>query len=381
MQHTGEQKSKSISSTADGPIVFIINSFYPGGAERLVIDDTHEMLRRGMDVRIITLRREKESASFAPSLHISPERWSILSFRNLFDIAAFIRLVRLLCLWHPRAVITHLWLANTVGRIAARIARVPRIISFEHNVYDTLKSSRHFFTDRLLARISHCIVAVSETVKTSLCAHGIAAESTVVVPNGIDLAPYRTVSRSAARKKFSIPEDAFVFLFIGRFIYQKGLDVLIDAFAQLQGGLLFLVGDGPERTALERQAKIRGVASCVRFFGFHNTTSDVAEFFASADCFVLPSRWEGLPIVLIEALAAGRALITSDIPSIREVVTPDTHAILFPPENSGALTAAMRRMLQDTRLRQKLEVANLVRANDFSIELHVQRLMQLIRGA
>ena len=126
----------------NSPIVIIVNALYPGGAERLIIDSIHEMATRGIDVRLITVRPEKPSMTFAGELHISPGHLVVVPFRSVLDLPAMLRLVVALRRIKPRTVITHLWLANTVGRIAAFIARVPRVFTFEHNVYDSIKSPR-----------------------------------------------------------------------------------------------------------------------------------------------------------------------------------------------------------------------------------------------
>src|SRR4051812_25603422 len=123
-------------------VLIIINNLGVGGAERLVVDSINEMLRRGIEVRLVTFAPEKEGASLRSQCQILPNDWTVLEFRNFFKIGSWLKLIALIRAYKPDVVYTHLWYANTIGRIAARISRVPRNIQFEHNVYDALKSRK-----------------------------------------------------------------------------------------------------------------------------------------------------------------------------------------------------------------------------------------------
>ena len=125
---------------ANGPLVFIINSLYGAGAERMLVDDINELLKRGIDVRLITLRPEKERATLMRECRLPEGRLAKIYFSGWFDLYAWFSLIRQLKVWRPRAVVTHLWFANAIGRVASGLARVPVIISFEHNIYDKVKN-------------------------------------------------------------------------------------------------------------------------------------------------------------------------------------------------------------------------------------------------
>jgi len=359
----------------NSPIVIIVNALYPGGAERLIIDSIHEMATRGIDVRLITVRPEKPSMTFAGELHISPGHLVVVPFRSVLDLPAMLRLVVALRRIKPRTVITHLWLANTVGRIAAFIARVPRVFTFEHNVYDSIKSPRHFFVDRVLARFTDRILAPSLAIKNSAIRHGIHPEKISVVHGGFNFGLYRATSKDAARKKYRINPAEFVFLFLGRLIYQKGVDVLLSAFAQIDGGKLFIVGGGEKQKELEAMAKNLGIQHRVYFTGF---CKDISEFYALADCFVLPSRWEGLPISIAEAMVAGLPVIATKTDGNSEGVRDGINGLLVEPENPKTLALAMQRMREDTTLREKLVRQGLQDAEEFNITRHVDRLLKAI---
>ena len=364
-----------MNERSTGPVVIIINSLYPGGAERLVIDSMHEMAARGIDVRLITLRPEKSGMSFAGELQMDSSRWTVVPFRRVFDVFAMLKLAATLMRIKPRVVITHLWLANTVGRIAARIAGVAKIITFEHNVYDSIKSPRHFFIDRLLAKFTHRILAPSLAIKKSAERHGINPKKVSVVRGGFNFGLYRAASRDETRKKYGLAPEEFIYLFLGRLVYQKGVDILLSAFAQVDGGKLFIVGGGEKRGELEATAGKLKIQNRVHFTGF---CADISEFYALADCFVLPSRWEGLPISIAEAMVAGLPVIATKTDGNMEGVRDGINGLLVEPGDPKALALAMQHIRDNKALREKLVRQGLQDAKEFNITRHVDRLLKAI---
>jgi len=273
-------------------------------------------------------------------LEIPTSHVTCVAFRSTYDIAAYARLVGIVRQMRPRAVITHLWFANTVGRIAAFLARVPIVCSYEHNIYDTVKARRQFGVDRILQHVSTHIVAVSQAAKESLARHGIRPSKISVVHNGIDTKSYEfsPKKRASMRNSLGVDADQYIFLFVGRLIRQKGVDVLLEAFQGTSTGVLYIVGEGDDRKMLEHRAEALGLSDRVRFLG---TRDDIPALMSAADCFVLPSRWEGLGTVLLEARMSGLRIITSDLPAAREVFAGSSDAVLVPAEDPDALKKAM----------------------------------------
>jgi glycogen(starch) synthase len=158
---------------------------------------------------------------------------------------------------------------------------------------------------------------------------------------------------------------------IGRFVPQKGFDVLLRAFAMtVRGGNethdLLLAGDGYERDDLERLSGELGISSRVRFLG-NVPHADAIHLFAGCSFCVLPSRsHEGLPVVSLEAMAAGKAVIASHVGGISEAVVDGRTGMLVPPEDASALSEAMTRLLSDVKLRERLGEEGCVRVQGFS---------------
>ncbi|PIR44957.1 MAG: hypothetical protein COV10_01995 [Candidatus Vogelbacteria bacterium CG10_big_fil_rev_8_21_14_0_10_51_16] len=357
-------------------ILIIINNLGIGGAERLVAGDINEMLRMGIDVSLVTLVPEPPK-SFASVLHLKLDRFRCIHFKHFLDIPAWFKLGRFIRVSKPNLVITHLWFANTIGRIAAKIAGAKNVVSFEHNVYDTVKTGKMFFVDRCLQFLSNKIIAVSDAVKESLVRHAICESKIEVLCNGIDTKPFSvTCDRLKIRREYGVPENVFLYLFIGRLIHQKAVDILIEAFKRIEtDACLLIVGQGKDRDMLEELVKKLGLQKRVIFAGIRN---DVPQLLMSSDCFVLPSRHEGLPMVLIEALAAGAATIVSDFASAGEVVTHEKNGLILPREDVDALAHAMMRIKNDANLRESLILESKRSAERFSISNHVEALARYI---
>lgn len=138
---------------------------------------------------------------------------------------------------------------------------------------------------------------------------------------------------------------------VARLTGQKGIDVLIRALPDVPGATLVVVGDGPARGDLEGLAADVGVGDRVRFTGW---SSHAAALLASFDAFCLPSRFEGLPLAIMEAMHAGVPVVATDVGSVREAVLPGVTGLLVPPDDVGALAAALRTLLDDPALSERL---------------------------
>ncbi len=200
---------------------------------------------------------------------------------------------------------------------------------------------------RASARVD-AVVCVSEDVRRAAGAVIGAADRKVHVignaPSALKLADARRAG--AVRGALGIPPDAGVILFVGRLSAEKGCDRLIAAAPAVLSAApatVFLVaGSGPEEAALHEQASRAGVADRVRFLGARD---DVGDLLAAADVFCLPSRRDAMSLALLEAMAAGRAVVASDIAGNRQLVTAGRTGVLVRPDDDGALAAALLRLL------------------------------------
>lgn len=341
----------------------------------MVVGEARELAERGYAVTVITCAPEREHSLTALLPADCTHR--LVPFRSLLDPRALFALGRLFRHEQPDIIITQLWFANTVGRIAALLAgKTDRVLAVEQNVYDRVKSRKQYWMDRLLQHACARVIAISNSVHDSLIRHGIRADRIAIVHNAIDLARFTEAPRANIRNERTI-DNAFIYLSVGRIVPQKGVDILLASFAKQERGVLIIAGDGEERAAREAQAASLGISERVHFLGVR---SDIPNLMKAADCFVLASRWEGFGIVFAEALASGLPVVATSVDGIREVVDPES-GILVPPEDSDALAEAMRSMREDDKLRARLAAHAPVRARQFSITEHVDRILAVINRA
>ena len=214
------------------------------------------------------------------------------------------------------------------------------------------KRAAHRGLYRLGARTVDAFIAVSADVGEAVReAYRPPARRLAVIPNGVDVDRYGgEVDRSAVRAELGIADDAPVAIVVAKLMQQKGHSVLLDALpavlARVPRLQVVLVGDGELRPELEAQANRMGLGSAVHFIG---NRSDIPVLLGASDLFVLPSRWEGLPMALLEAMAAGLPLVASSVSGTREVVEHGTSGLLVPPEDGAALADAMLAVLSDPR--------------------------------
>jgi glycosyltransferase involved in cell wall biosynthesis len=271
---------------------------------------------------------------------------------------------------------THLFGSNTLGRLLGRLAGVPVVIAHEH--WST-KASREVWVDRALYRLSDRILVPSAASKEMVMrTERIPAGRIDVVYNGVDTAIFaHSEKREEVRSELHIPADAILLGIVGRLSEEKGgVDFLIRAVARLcktkPNLRLLVVGDGPLRGNLEALAAESAPGGAIIFTG---TRNDVAHLLSAMDLFVLPSLNEALPIVVLEAMAAGLPVIATRVGGVPEIVDHEKTGLLVEPGSEGALYSALEHLICDADLREHLARAGRARvASDFTIERMVERI-------
>jgi glycosyltransferase involved in cell wall biosynthesis len=277
-------------------------------------------------------------------------------------------LVRELRRGRPDVFHAHLsWpLAARPALAAAIAARVPAVVATFHLFPPGPLGRTAALQGRLLSRGVGRAIAVSDGVAQSLVRVLRWPEKRIeVIRNGVVLERFR-------RERGARSTGEFVFLTVARLDRQKGIDVLLRAAALVAGVRFSIAGAGEERETLERQADALGVGDRVTFLGRRD---DVPALLGASDAFVLPSRFEGTPLALLEAMAAGKPIVASAIPGIDEVVADGATALLAPPDDPEALARALRRIVAEPQLRDSLAAAARARAErEFSAARGTQRV-------
>lgn len=248
--------------------------------------------------------------------------------------------------------------------------RASRWTPFQRWIYKRVEAQlNHHFTERVLY-VSSC--AYQEALQEGIAPQGRAE----VIENGVDLARYSDPGdASLIRDRFKVAPDVPVICFVGRLTEQKGPDLLIKAASQLRDRSrdfqLWLVGDGPLQTALESHVRKLGLEGVVRFLGYRK---DVPELLAASDLFVLPSRYEAMSISLLEAMAAGKPCVVTDVGDNARLIEQGSEGLVVPPEDETALAAALQRLLSDPSLRRAMGAAARQKARCYEVATMVQRI-------
>ncbi len=210
------------------------------------------------------------------------------------------------------------------------------------------------------------IVAVSRAMKAACDGLATPRRPVAVVPNGADTRVFFPRDRAEARTRLGLPHDAQVVTFVGMLTPRKGIDTLVEAMGLLARGdggapILAIAGIGELQGALEMRARELGIDDRLRFAG-KVAHDEVAWWMAAGDVFCLPSLSEGLPTVVCEAMACGRAVVATAVDGTPEIVDDGATGLLVPPRDAPSLAAALARLLGDAALRQRFEEEALARA-------------------
>lgn len=327
-------------------VLHVINSAEEGGGARHVEALATRMSRRGFEPTVATAGRgvlvdRLKAAGVALA--------DVPMMRSRLDPRPVLRLRRLMARQRFDLVHLHGTRAGFFGTLAlSLVARRPRVVYTVHGLSSSRVAPRWVrawfaAVERHVARRADRVISVSERDRRDGVEAGLLPpERTSTIPNGIDVSSYRTPFRR--RDDASTAEVVTV----GRLVPQKGVAVLLEAartvLAGAPGARFKVIGDGPLRRGLEARAAELGIARRVRFLG---TLTDPGPIVAGCDLFVLPSLWEGMPISLLEAMAAGRPVVASSASGSAEVVLDEETGVLVPPGDPALLARAILRMLGD----------------------------------
>ncbi len=290
-----------------------------------------------------------------PSLGRQVEGWQ--------DWSAFWSLVRLMRSFRPHVVHTHTSKAGALGRIAATLCRVPVVVHTYHgHVFDAyfspLKTRLVVAAERVLARGASALVAVTARVRRDILARGIGGDDQVVVVSlGLDLDPLLAAParRGELRRELGLPPGTPLVGIVARLVPVKAHEVFLaaaKAMAPVRPDIVFLiVGDGDRRAELEAAARASGLGARVRFLGWR---ADLDRLYADLDVVVLTSKNEGSPVALIEAMAAGRPVVSTRAGGVEDVVTDGETGVVVPVGDVSAVARAVLDLLEDPARAERL---------------------------
>lgn len=347
--------------------ILLVNSEYPpigGGAGNASAHLARELVKLGQQVTVLTARftglpREEFDEGVRvlrlPGLRLKRDRSNTIEQITFLLSAALLGLPLVLRL-RPRVVLAFFGAPSGVAAwFWSWFISIPYIVSLRggdvpgFRPYDFAR--QHRLLAPLLRRVwrrARAVVANSQGLRQL----GLAFEPRVpiaVIPNGVDLDAFKASERSWRPARL---------LFVGRVVYQKGLDLLLSALASLKDRewTLEIVGDGPRTADLQAQAAEAGLAERIMFSGW-KSGAELAERYANANLFAYPSRHEGMPNALLEAMASGLPAVATRIAGNEELQVDGETGRLVPPEDVAALQAALAELIADPAARRRLGAA------------------------
>jgi glycosyltransferase involved in cell wall biosynthesis len=325
-----------------------------GGPAVHVILLTAGLAGRGYDTRLIVgheAPREGNMLDLAAAKGVTCLRLPGLGreIRPWNDARALLHLRRAIREFRPHVVHTHTAKAGLLGRLAARLERVPVTVHTYHGhvlsgYFGRLKTSVFRAIEAWLAASTSALVTVSESVRQDLAAHGVASADRIrVVPLGLEIdALADALPRGLLRRQAGFSGAAPLVGLVGRLAPIKDAGTFLRAAARLRAlrpeARFSIVGDGESRVALEAEARELGLGGIVHFHGWQR---DMAGVYGDLDVAVNCSRNEGTPVALIEALAAGRPVVATAVGGTPDLLGGGTRGSLVPPADAEALGAAI----------------------------------------
>jgi starch synthase (maltosyl-transferring) len=325
------------------PVALVITDLDVGGAERAMTSLALGLNRRRWSPLVVNLSVEGELAAVIRDAGIPVES---LGLRRRSLARGVVGLAGALRRHRPELAQSFLFHANVLTRLAAPAAGSPWVLGglrvAEH------RKRWHLTLDRLTGRMACGSVCVSQGVmRFSVEQGGLDPDRLTIIPNGVDLARFDVPA--ASRSALGVPADAFLALAVGRLDVQKGLRDLMtaieDAATDAPELWLAVVGDGPLRGRLEAEVAANpGLSARVRLLGRRD---DVPALMRAADLLVHAAHWEGMPNVVLEAMAAGLPVVATAVEGVGELVAPGETGWITPPRDPEALGRAIRQAAAD----------------------------------
>ena len=360
-------------------VLVLIKCLGRGGAERLVVSMTQRGDRTRFDYEVAYVLDDHDA--LVPELERAGVPVHSLGARSDYDLRWLGRLRALMARGGFDIVHSHLPYAAGLGRlVAATVPPRATLVYTEHCMWDQVALPTRTL-NRLTIGLDDRVLTVSEASRLALPA-SVRPRAQVVV-HGIELEPVREALREreelrrSVRTELGLSDDELLSLTVANFRWQKGHDVLLRAArAVIDRGVpvrFVAAGDGPLRHDLEHLRTELSLDGHVQFLG---ERADVPRLLAAADLFVLPSRYEGLPLALMEAACVGVPVVATAVSGLPDLFANGRDALLVPPEQAQALADAITRLAGDTALRAELGGA----ARGLSERFDVQRCVSEVEA-
>jgi len=336
-------------------LLHIVNGFAIGGGELKLLELVKNLVEKRADKYTVTVCSVGQGGTLQPEFERLGIKVFVIEKKHKFDISQIFKVCRIIKQEQIDLVQTTLFYADVIGALAAKLTGVDAVISWDtvsHPPDSHETRLRHKLSYQLCMRFVKRIVAVSEGVKKYLIEdRKIASKKIVIIHYGIDLSLFKSRNGFLDKRKRSelgLPDHKIVIGTVARLEIQKGHRYLIAAAPEIinkfSNVVFVFAGDGTLRQELETQVNELGLQENFRFLGFRK---DVKELLFAFDVFVLPSLFEGLPNVILEAMASGRPIVATAVDGTPELIEHNETGLLVPPKSPHALQEQILNLLEN----------------------------------
>ncbi len=337
-------------------VLQLIEGFHLGGAEKKLLELVRHLDSERFQTTVCSLNMGNEIQDQFHELKDLGILVKVIPRKKKVDIGLIFKLAKYIRSQQIDLIMTTLFYADVVGLIAGRLAGVKASFSWE-----TISAPEWLYKRRLWAyrfAVQYCtkVIAVSQaTARFLVEKRGVDSKKVMIIPYGVDLKVFGRCHDDLIKRELGIGHKKYIVGMIGRLHPQKGHIYLIEAAQQVvqkkSDAFFIVVGDGVLREFLENEVKNRNLSENFHFTGFRD---DIPQILKCFDIFVLPSLYEGLPNVILEAMAAELPVIATDVDGSREAVIDGETGILLPPKDSNQLARSLLHLMENTKTARRM---------------------------
>jgi glycosyltransferase involved in cell wall biosynthesis len=378
------------------PRICLVTHYFPphmGGIEKVSYEQSKRLTEHGYKIDVLTSKIRGQNEQPAKGIRVFPysnlniaERigvpYPVLSFEAY---RKFVQVIKNCDLVHAHG---HVYMSSYMAGMVAKKYKKPFIVT-QHNTFidyqsilNMIERLNDFTIGKSVLKHANRIITVSKETRKYVLGLGADKSKTTVIYNGVDTDFFHPVNKGDSRKKVGLPKNRKIIFSVRRLVYKNGLDTLIESVPLLtpdHPNILFVVaGKGPSRKFIEKRIKELGMDTNIKLTGFVPDRL-LPLYYDAADYFILPSAsGEGLPLVLLEAMACGLPVIATTVGGTPEIIKHMKNGVLVPPRNPEAMTEALSKLLSEERLGSTIgEEARRIVEDRFTWEENLRQLQKI----
>jgi glycosyltransferase involved in cell wall biosynthesis len=354
-------------------IMILVTEAISGGVERLIYDQMNFYNKEYIDLHVVTIRKGYLDKQFSST----SAHYTCLGATGTLRYSTYKRLINYVKMNKIDIIHTHLYLPDLYGFLIKVSIPEIKLITTKHNTNDFRKKFFWGYLDKILSLPAKQIIAVSKSVKTFISHYEyIPSRKIKVIYHGINTSRFdKKIDVSEIRAKLNIDKKNFVIGIAGRITEQKGHKYLLKAISMLKHRIanikLIIIGVGELQDELKKIGQDLGISSNIVFLGFRE---NLAELYSIMNVFCLPSIYEGLGLVLVEAMFCETLVVGSNVHGITEIIDDGINGFLIPPGDSVALANVLTRIYNNDYDRGKMIEQGKVTASRFNFKKNLKKI-------